>query len=141
VGQMLTNGGSRPQRNIVGWKPGQILTVQQDEDLQKLISDSDGKWLVVEFCAEWSAASMSMRQTMHCLALKYTNTVFARADIDQLPHAAASHTVIRIPVYMFFFGGVKETECAGASERKLHETLLNCLELGPCAPIPGDEAK
>jgi len=87
--------------------------------------------VIVEFGASWAAACAAMKSVFDDLARDHPTAIFLRADVEQHPEVASRYGILRVPSYCFFFCGEKEVEFAGCSERKLRETLANCIELGP----------
>lgn len=112
--------------------PGLVLALQNEGDLDKLLSEIQGRWVIVEFVAGWSAACTAMRQPFEDLAQTMVESVFLHVDVDALCQDAAKFGATRVPQYCFFWNGEKEASFSGASERKLREMLRNCTELGPC---------
>eukprot|EP00929_Paragymnodinium_shiwhaense_P108125 TRINITY_DN74441_c0_g1_i1.p1 TRINITY_DN74441_c0_g1~~TRINITY_DN74441_c0_g1_i1.p1 ORF type:complete len:231 (+),score=45.25 TRINITY_DN74441_c0_g1_i1:84-776(+) len=112
--------------------PGLVLALQSDGDLDKLLNEIQGRWVIVEFVAGWSAACTAMRQPFEDLAQQNLEAVFLHVDVDVLCSDAGRYGATRVPMYSFFWNGTKEAAFAGASERKLREMLRNCVELGPC---------
>jgi hypothetical protein len=48
-----------------------------------------------------------------------------------MPRTAMAYAATRVPYYVYLWDGIPEAEFAGASERRLRDSLRDCLELGP----------
>lgn len=125
VGGATTHHSSRPV-------PGLVLALQNDGDLDKLLSEIQGRWVIIEFVAGWSAACTAMRQPVEDMAQQNLEAVFLHVDVDVLCSTAGKYGATRVPQYSFFWNGVKTDSFCGASERKLRQMLRDCVELGPC---------
>ncbi|CAL1154000.1 unnamed protein product, partial [Cladocopium goreaui] len=110
--------------------PG-LVTVVHSEELDYILAGLGSRWVVLELWAPWSAACAAIRSEFEVLAKSYPTWIFLRADIGQLPGIASRWSVTRIPLYLFFWQGIEETEFAGASVCKLREVLDDCTMLGP----------
>lgn len=111
--------------------PGLVTVVHSEEELDYILAGLGSRWVVLELWAPWSAACAAIRSEFEVLAKSYPTWIFLRADIGQLPGIASRWSVTRIPLYVFFWQGIEETEFAGASVRKLREVLDDCTMLGP----------
>ena len=111
--------------------PGLVTVVHSEEELDHFLAGLGSRWVVLELWTPWSAACAAIRSDFEVLAKSYPTWIFLRADISQSPGIARRWSVTRVPLYIFFWNGIEETEFAGASVRKLREVLDDCSMLGP----------
>ncbi|CAK0817251.1 unnamed protein product [Prorocentrum cordatum] len=112
---------------------GSVMVLQGDGDLEHLLSKLPAEWVVVEFSAERSPACLAMKPAFESLAKERPQLAFARVDVGRMPKTALAHAATRVPSYLFLWDGVPEADFAGASERRLRDTMEDCLKLGPTA--------
>eukprot|EP00427_Karlodinium_veneficum_P007424 CAMPEP_0169089698 /NCGR_PEP_ID=MMETSP1015-20121227/15423_1 /TAXON_ID=342587 /ORGANISM="Karlodinium micrum, Strain CCMP2283" /LENGTH=147 /DNA_ID=CAMNT_0009150051 /DNA_START=60 /DNA_END=503 /DNA_ORIENTATION=+ len=107
--------------------PGEVFV----GDLEFVMRTVADRWVVIQFGADWSGTCHAMKQPFVDLARQHTEVVFVHCDVERLHKIAAKHAATRIPCYHFFWNNTLEADFAGASERKLRDTLQDCIDLGP----------
>ncbi|KAI8852180.1 thioredoxin [Chytridium lagenaria] len=78
---------------------------------------------VVDFHATWCGPCRVVAPKVDELAKKYSNGVFVKVDVDQVPYASHSAQIRAMPTFQIFKGGKKVDEVVGADVVKLEAAI------------------
>ncbi|KAG2226564.1 hypothetical protein INT45_005050 [Circinella minor] len=88
---------------------------------------SGDKLVVVDFHATWCGPCKLIAPKFKKFAEEYTDAIYAKIDVDEVPDVAAEYSVRAMPTFMFFKKGEKVGEVVGANavnvENKIKELL------------------
>jgi thioredoxin 1 len=100
-----------------------VIHVSNSKEADKLIKETQGKVLVIDYWAEWCGPCVGFSATFNKLAEQFTDCVFAKINVDECPEAADSAGIQSIPSFHIYFNGVRKDVVVGASEVKLRDSI------------------
>ncbi|KAI8087885.1 thioredoxin-like protein [Gilbertella persicaria] len=90
-------------------------------EFQELINQD--KLVVVDFHATWCGPCKLIAPKLKNFAEAYTNVVFAKVDVDEVPDVAGEYQVRAMPTIMYFKNGQKLGEVVGANIKNIEDKL------------------
>ncbi|KAL1931098.1 hypothetical protein VTP01DRAFT_10235 [Rhizomucor pusillus] len=101
-----------------------VKPVATTREFQELLTQkSHEKLVVVEFYATWCTACTAIVPFMEQLARKYSDTHFAKIDVEQLKSVATACKITGMPTFHFYKGGKKVAEVKGANAREVERNV------------------
>ena len=90
----------------------------------KAIAECDaGKLVVVDFTAQWCGPCQMISPKFEAMSSEFTDVLFLKVDVDENDETAEAYNIQEMPTFIFFRGGKKLTDLAGANEAKLRELI------------------
>ena len=90
-----------------------------------ILQSAEDRLLVVESYAPWCPPCRQMEPVFQKLATEYTDVVFVKVNVDQVPEIQRILGVWALPTFCFLRFGEKTGSFMGASIQKLHDGLEN----------------
>ncbi|KAI8803367.1 thioredoxin H-type [Cladochytrium replicatum] len=100
---------------------GNVNVIESVEDWNKALKE---KVVFVDFFAEWCGPCKVIYPKIVGYAKQYTNALFVKVDVDELPEIAAPAGIQAMPTFHVYIDGKKVGEVMGAVPAKI-EGLLN----------------
>lgn len=91
------------------------------EEFEKLIAQD--KLVIVDFHATWCGPCKLIAPKLGKFAETYSDAVFAKVDVDEVPDVAAKYEVRAMPTIMYFKNGQKVAEVVGANLPKIEQAI------------------
>ncbi|KAI8836763.1 Allergen Cop c 2 [Chytriomyces cf. hyalinus JEL632] len=98
-----------------------VVVVSSFEEYEKLIGSE--KTAVVDWFATWCGPCKVISPVFAEMAKEYTNLVFVKVDVDEVPEAAEGAGIRAMPTFQFYKSGKKIDELVGANAGKLRELI------------------
>ncbi|ORY49825.1 thioredoxin [Rhizoclosmatium globosum] len=98
-----------------------VVEVKSFEEYTKLINGD--KVVVVDWFATWCGPCKVISPVFAELSNEFTNVVFVKVDVDEVPEAAEGAGIRAMPTFQFYQAGKKVDEIVGANPAKLKETI------------------
>ncbi|KAL0083600.1 thioredoxin-like protein [Phycomyces blakesleeanus] len=83
----------------------------------------NNKLVAVDFHAVWCGPCKVIGPKFEKLSDTYTDIVFAKIDVEEVPDVASDVNIRAMPTFLFYKDGQKVGEVIGASLPKLEEQL------------------
>ncbi|KAI7867545.1 thioredoxin [Spinellus fusiger] len=99
-----------------------LVTITSLQQFHELINTN--KKVVVDFHATWCGPCKVIAPKYEGFSNKYTDIVFAKVDVDDVPDVASEVGVRAMPTFAYFLDGVKAHEVVGASAGNVEEKLI-----------------
>ncbi|OBZ89757.1 Thioredoxin-1 [Choanephora cucurbitarum] len=90
-------------------------------EFQALINQD--KLVIVDFHATWCGPCKLIAPKLKNFAESYTDVVFAKVDVDEVPDVAGEYQVRAMPTIMYFKNGQKLDEVVGANVKSIEDKL------------------
>ncbi|CAO3630254.1 unnamed protein product [Mucor hiemalis] len=90
-------------------------------EFEQLIAQD--KLVIVDFHATWCGPCKLIAPKLDKFAADYSDAVFAKVDVDEVPDVAAKYEVRAMPTIMYFRNGQKIAEVVGANVAKIESTI------------------
>uniref|UniRef100_A0A914DDG4 Thioredoxin n=1 Tax=Acrobeloides nanus TaxID=290746 RepID=A0A914DDG4_9BILA len=101
-----------------------VLEANSQAEFDKLLANSKGKLVLVDFYATWCGPCKMMGPKFHKLADEFTNAVFIKVDIDENEDVASDYDIRVMPTFIFVKDGKTIDRFEGTNE----EGLRNMIE-------------
>ncbi|KAI8139912.1 thioredoxin-like protein [Fennellomyces sp. T-0311] len=85
------------------------------------------KLVVVDFHATWCGPCRLIAPKFKKFAETYTDAIYAKVDVDEVPDVAAEYSVRAMPTFMFFKNGAKVGEVVGANAASVESKIKEFL--------------
>ncbi|XP_022744194.1 thioredoxin H-type-like [Durio zibethinus] len=105
------------------------ITTIQSWEVKLTESTRDGKILVANFSAPWSAPCRSIAPTYCELADKYPSLIFLTVDVDALAEFSTSWDISATPTFFFLKDGRQVDKFVGADEVELPKKIAAVANL------------
>ncbi|KAJ3238409.1 hypothetical protein HDU81_007890 [Chytriomyces hyalinus] len=97
-----------------------VVVVSSFEEYEKLIGSEK---TAVDWFATWCGPCKVISPVFAEMAKEYTNLVFVKVDVDEVPEAAEGAGIRAMPTFQFYKSGKKIDELVGANAGKLRELI------------------
>jgi len=100
---------------------GGVKQVPTKADFDDVITNNDGKLVVVDFTATWCPPCRHIGPIFEALSEKDENSevVFIKIDVDENSETSEACEISAMPTFQFYKGGKKIHEFKGADEKAL----------------------
>lgn len=104
---------------------GKVTEVSSLGQLDGILTANTGKLVVMDFFANWCGPCKMISPIYDKLASEgaHPNTVFLKVDVDTASDVTAKYAVSSMPTFVFLKNGAVVDRFAGASEKKLLDTI------------------
>lgn len=126
LGRSRENPDER-SRKLLELRGGEINEVKGASDFDKLVKSSKGKLIVIDFTASWCGPCKMIAPAYEELSGEYTDSVFCKVDVDEVPDIAQRYEVMAMPTFLFLKNGEVVDRFSGASIEKLRDTIISNL--------------
>ena len=127
LGRSHENPDERSSRKLLELRGGEIDEVKGASDFDKLVKSSKGKLIVIDFTASWCGPCKMIAPAYEELSGEYTDSVFCKVDVDEVPDIAQRYEVMAMPTFLFLKNGEVVDRFSGASIEKLRDTIISNL--------------
>ncbi|KAJ3099414.1 hypothetical protein HDU97_003204 [Phlyctochytrium planicorne] len=103
-----------------------VKTVATADEFKSQINS--GKVVVVDFYATWCGPCRVIAPKVEEFSQKYTDAVFLKVDVDEVPDVAESAGIRAMPTFQIFKDGKKIAEVVGADPVKLNAAIAKSVE-------------
>ncbi|KAI9142622.1 hypothetical protein BKA69DRAFT_264369 [Paraphysoderma sedebokerense] len=100
-----------------------VITVTSTEEFNKHINS--GKVVIVDFFATWCGPCKMISPKFEGFSNQYTNAVFLKVDVDDLPDVAQSCEIRAMPTFKIFKDGKQIDEIVGANPSALESKIAS----------------
>lgn len=118
---------NRVRRKVLELRGGEVTEVKGAGDFDSLVKSSKGKLIVVDFTASWCGPCKMIAPAYEELSSEYTESVFCKVDVDEVPDIAQRYEVMAMPTFLFLKNGEVVDRFSGASVEKLRDTIISHL--------------
>ena len=118
---------NRVRRKVLELRGGEVTEVKGTGDFDSLVKASKGKLIVVDFTASWCGPCKMIAPAYEELSSEYTESVFCKVDVDEVPDIAQRYEVMAMPTFLFLKNGEVVDRFSGASVEKLRDTIISHL--------------
>ncbi|KAJ3098801.1 hypothetical protein HDU97_003717 [Phlyctochytrium planicorne] len=119
---------AQPLRNFSRSTPALSKMVKSVANAAEYKSHIDsGKVVVVDFYATWCGPCRVIAPKVDAFAQKYTDAVFLKVDVDEVPDVAESAGIRAMPTFQLFKDGKKVAEVVGADPAKLEAAITKSI--------------
>jgi thioredoxin len=101
-----------------------VVKIVSADEFDQLVSESDGKLIVVDFSAVWCGPCKMIAPVFDMMSNEFENAIFVKIDVDEVPDLAERFKVQAMPTFLFMKGTNEVERFSGASEEKLRQTIL-----------------
>tara|TARA_B000000557_G_C20474082_1_gene316739 strand:- start:103 stop:429 length:327 start_codon:yes stop_codon:yes gene_type:complete len=100
-----------------------IYDLNQDDDFDKLMHDSENIYAIVDFYAPWCGPCKKLTPALEKLSEKYTDLSFFKVNVDEHDEIADKYGITSLPTFLVFATKNCEIEeCVqGANEEELEK--------------------
>jgi len=98
----------------------------KDEFKEKVLDDSSGKLIVVDFHAQWCGPCKMIAPKIEAMSKNdFPDVVFYKVDVDDNEEVAQEQDISAMPTFLFFKNGKKceDDTVMGANEGKIKEAI------------------
>ena len=121
------SSGRDERSKLLELRGGEITEVKGASDFDKLVKSSKGKLVVIDFTASWCGPCKMIAPAYEELSGEYTDSVFCKIDVDEVPEIAQRYEVMAMPTFLFLKNGEVVDRFSGASVEKLRDTIISHL--------------
>ncbi|GMJ04179.1 thioredoxin 2, THIOREDOXIN H2, Arabidopsis thioredoxin h2 [Hibiscus trionum] len=79
--------------------------------------------MVIDFSATWCGPCKFMEPAFNAMAAKYTDVVFVKLDVDELPDVAQEFGVQAMPTFLLLKKGKEVDRVVGAQKNELERKI------------------
>ena len=104
-----------------------VFHISSAEMFDRLVSESDGKLIVVDFSASWCMPCKLIAPVFEEMASsdgEFANVIFMKIDVDEVPELAERFQVQAMPTFLFMKANDEVDRFSGASVEKLKQTIV-----------------
>lgn len=104
-----------------------VVHVASAAEFDKLVLESDGKLIVVDFSATWCMPCKLIAPVFDEMSSpdgEFANVIFVKIDVDEVPELAERFQVQAMPTFLFMRNSEEVDRFSGASVEKLKETII-----------------
>lgn len=120
------NGAFEKVMRISGGASG-VQHISSAEMFDRLVSESEGKLIVVDFSASWCMPCKLIApvfEEMSSADGEFAGVIFMKIDVDEVPELAERFQVQAMPTFLFIKANEEVDRFSGASVEKLKQTIL-----------------
>ena len=103
-----------------------VKNINTSEEFMDIVSDeSGGKYIFVDFYADWCGPCLKMAPVVDRLATEFPKLVYLKVNIDHVRELANTYQISSIPTFCIFrHGKLKPVDqILGANEQKIRGLL------------------
>jgi len=117
----------RPGNQLTADSHGSVHIINNNQEWEAKISDANtaGKIVVVDFTATWCGPCKMMAPFYSELSEKYSQLVFLKVDVDEMPELAATWDVQAMPTFLFIKNGKQIDKLVGADKPGLEKKVIS----------------
>ncbi|TPX71919.1 hypothetical protein SpCBS45565_g00943 [Spizellomyces sp. 'palustris'] len=97
-----------------------VKTTSSMSEFNKVVKN--GK-IVIDFYATWCGPCKMISPKFEAFAEKYTNAVFIKVDVDEVPEVAEQASIRAMPTFHIYQNGEKIIEIVGADPSRLEAEI------------------
>ena len=104
-----------------------VLHIASIEEFDRILSESAGKLVVVDFSATWCMPCKLIAPVFDEMSSpegEFGNVVFMKVDVDEVPELAERFQVQSMPTFLFMKDSEEIDRFSGASVEKLKQTIV-----------------
>ena len=104
-----------------------VQHISSAEMFDRLVSESEGKLIVVDFSASWCMPCKLIApvfEEMSSADGEFAGVIFMKIDVDEVPELAERFQVQAMPTFLFIKANEEVDRFSGASVEKLKQTIL-----------------
>ena len=104
-----------------------VVHVTSAAEFDKLVLESDGKLIVVDFSATWCMPCKLIAPVFDEMSSpdgEFANIIFVKIDVDEVPELAERFQVQAMPTFLFMRNSEEIDRFSGASVEKLKQTII-----------------
>jgi len=109
--------------------------IQAGHEYHEILKAVGDRLVVVDCFAPWCPPCRAMTPVFEALASEYTDVVFIKIDMDQVPSLKSELGVWALPTFCFYRYGKKQGSFMGANEKLLRRGLENNGEVSMCSTL------
>jgi len=116
-----------PTSHLMRLRGGEVLLVEDEEELREVLQEAGSKLVVVDYFAEWCGPCKKLAPFIDSLAAlpKVRNkVVFVKVDVDKSREMASVHNVKSMPTMQFYRNGKQVDQLVGADKVGLKERVM-----------------
>ncbi|KAJ3249213.1 hypothetical protein HDU78_005353 [Chytriomyces hyalinus] len=98
-----------------------VQTIESNEQYEAALKS--GKTVIVDWSATWCGPCKMISPVFVKLAEEFTNIVFIKVDVDEVPDAAEEAGISSMPTFQVYQDSKKVDEMIGANPAKLRGLL------------------
>ncbi|KAJ3238794.1 hypothetical protein HDU81_007183 [Chytriomyces hyalinus] len=98
-----------------------VQTIESNEQYEAALKS--GKTVIVDWSATWCGPCKMISPVFVKLAEEFTNIVFIKVDVDEVPDAAEAAGISSMPTFQVYQESQKVDEMIGANPAKLRGLL------------------
>ncbi|KAI8827823.1 Allergen Cop c 2 [Chytriomyces cf. hyalinus JEL632] len=98
-----------------------VQTIESNEQYEAALKS--GKTVIVDWSATWCGPCKMISPVFVKLAEEFTNVVFIKVDVDEVPDAAEAAGISSMPTFQVYQDSQKVDEMIGANPAKLRGLL------------------
>ena len=122
-------GFSNTLRKVCRFRGGAsgVFHISSTEMFDRLVSESDGKLIVVDFSASWCMPCKLIAPVFEEMASsdgEFAGVIFMKIDVDEVPELAERFQVQAMPTFLFMKANEEVDRFSGASVEKLKQTIV-----------------
>jgi len=114
---------------------GHVVPCHSETEYQEILKEVGDRLVVVDCFAPWCPPCNAMAPIFEALASEYTDVVFIKIDMDQVPSLKGELGVWALPTFCFYRYGKKQGSFMGANEKLLRRGLENNGEVSMCSTL------
>ena len=116
----LNSQGSKTYSNLSP-SPKMVQVIKSESEFSTAIKAD--KLVVVDFFAVWCGPCKMIAPMLEKFSQQYSNVVFYKVDVDELPSVAQSQEVTSMPTLLFFKSGELVGKVIGANPAAIKQTI------------------
>ena len=105
-----------------------VLHITSADEFNQIVKGSANKLIVIDFSATWCMPCKMIApafEEMSNPSGEFSNVVFIKIDVDEVPDLAERYQVQAMPTFLFLRGDKEIDRFSGASVEKLRQTIMN----------------
>ncbi|THU60849.1 hypothetical protein C4D60_Mb07t17070 [Musa balbisiana] len=87
------------------------------------------KLMIIDFAASWCGPCRSIEPAIKAMSSRFTNAVFLKVDVDELPEVSQQWKVQAMPTFVLVKRGQEVGRIVGAKKDELQRTIQRHLNM------------